>query len=104
MRYTELDLAQVEMRMLANERCISRQREVLKRQVDSGLPTDEALQRLAEFEARLLALRNERNRIRSEMLAANSKHLLEMLGLLDAPAAVETRSSRSQHRDNAVDA
>jgi hypothetical protein len=82
MAYTELDLAQVEMRVQAGERCISRQKQVLKGHIDSGRSVEAVLQSLAEFEARLLVLRNDRNRIRKEIAAANTKQLLDMLWLL----------------------
>ena len=100
MSYTELDLAQVEMRVLAGERCISRQKQVLKRHIDSGRSVDAVLQSLAEFEARLLALRNDRNRIRREIAAANTKQLLDMLWMLpEAQNSLgDVMSGPGQHR------
>jgi len=79
MSYTELDLAQVERRVLAGERCASWQREVLKQHVAARLPTEVPLQRLAEVEATLCDLRRNRMRIRAGIAAANTLRLMDVL-------------------------
>ena len=91
MAYTELDLAQLERRLLAGERCVSRQRELLHHHIAARLPTDEPLEQLVAFEATLVDLRRSRNRIRDEITAAR------MLRMLDGLVA-STRGAR--HRDN----
>ncbi len=78
MAYTELDLAQVERRVLAVERCLARQKEVLKRHIDAELPTDIPLQQLAEFEVTLFDLNRRRKHIRDEIAAANTQQLMEL--------------------------
>jgi len=100
MAYTELDLAQVERRVLAGERCVARQKEALKRHIDSALPTDAPLQLLAECEARLLDLRNNRNKIRNEIAAANTQQLLDMFWLLPSRhgSLRDAIPGRNQHR------
>lgn len=95
MAYTELDLAQVERRLLAGERCVSRQRELLHQHIAARLPTDEPLQQLAAFEARLVDLRRSRNRIRDEIAAAKTLRMLDMLVALSSGAARIRR--RSDH-------
>jgi hypothetical protein len=84
MTYTELDLAQLERRVAAGERCVSRQKDILKRYTDAGLPTDAALQLLAEFEVTLWDLRRTCNRIRDDIAAANTQQLLDSFWLLPA--------------------
>lgn len=66
----ELDLARVERRVLAAERYVLRQRELLKQQTTAGLPADESIQRVVELEVRLLDLRQSRNRLRERVAAA----------------------------------
>lgn len=78
MTYTELDLAQVERRILAAERCLARQKEVLKRHIDAELPTDIPLQQLAEFEVTLFDLNRRRKYIRDEIAATNTQQLMEL--------------------------
>jgi hypothetical protein len=92
MSYTELHLAQLERRVLAGERCVSRQREILKHHIDAELPTDAALKRLAECEATLLNLRRCHNRIRDEIAAANTRGLLDLFWKL--PARESASASR----------
>ena len=84
MTYTELDLAQVDRRVSAVERCVTRQREILKQHIDAGTTTDAPLQKLAEFEATLLELRRSRNRIRDGLAAANAQELLDLFATLPA--------------------
>jgi hypothetical protein len=94
MTYTELDLAQVDRRVSAVERCVTRQREILKQHIDAGTTTDAPLQKLAEFEATLLELRRSRNRIRDAIAAANVQELLGMFS--DLPNRPMPFNSRSQ--------
>lgn len=77
MAYTELDLAQVERRVLAGERCVARQRQILGQRIAAALPTEGALQRLAEFETALSNLRHSRNHIRSQIAAASTHRLMQ---------------------------
>ena len=79
---TELDLARLERRVAAGERCVVRQQETLKRYIDYGLPTEATLQLLAEFEATLWDLRRCRNRVRNEIAAVNTQQLLDLFWLL----------------------
>jgi hypothetical protein len=84
MAYTELDLAQVERRVLAGERCVTRQREILGQQLAGALPTEGALQLLAEFETALSNLRHSRNQIRSQIAAASTQRLMQSFWALTA--------------------
>lgn len=84
MGYTELDLAQLERRVLAGERCVARQKDVLGHHIAAALPTESALQLLAEFEATLAELRNARNQVRTEITAATTQRLMESFWSLPA--------------------
>jgi hypothetical protein len=77
MTYTELDLAQVERRVLAVERCVARQRDILGKHVAAALPTDGPLQLLAEFETALANLRRTRSHIRTQLAATTTQQLLQ---------------------------
>jgi hypothetical protein len=85
MAYTELHLARLDRRVSAVERCLTRQRVILKQHVDTGMATDEPLQKLAEFEATLFELRRERTRIRDGLAAANAQELLDLFASLPTP-------------------
>jgi len=98
MAYTELDLAQVDRRVSAVERCVTRQREILKQHIDNGTATDAPLQALAEIEATLLEVRRERARIRDAIAAANTQELLDMFAALPArQLPLSSRSGRAVH-------
>jgi hypothetical protein len=85
MAHTELELAQVDLRVQAFERCVQRQREVLRQHMDSGDATDAAMRALVDFETRLADLRRSRRRIRDAIAAANAQQLLDMFGMLPPP-------------------
>ena len=91
MAYTELDLAQVDRRVAAVERCVTRQREILKQHIETGTTTDAPLQKLAEFEATLLELRRSRNRIRDSIATANVQELLDLFGTLPHQTRLSSR-------------
>jgi hypothetical protein len=93
MEYTELDLAQVDRRVAAVERCVTRQREILKQHIDAGTTTDAPLQKLAEFEATLGELRRSRNHIRDAIAAANVQELLDLFGTLPRQTRLSARSA-----------
>lgn len=93
MAYTELDLAQVDRRLSAVERCVTRQREILKQHIDAGMDTDAPLQKLAEFEATLLELRRERTRIRDGIAAANVQELLDLFATMPSRQSSQLASS-----------
>jgi hypothetical protein len=93
MGYTELDLAQVDRRVSAVERCLTRQREILKQHMEAGTTSDAPLQKLAEFEATLLELRRTRNRIRDAIAAANVQELLDLFGTLPPQRHLSSRSA-----------
>lgn len=94
MPYSELDLAQVDRRVSAVERCVTRQRAILKQHLDAGLATDEPLQKLAEFEATLLELRRSRKRIRDTLAEANAQELLDLFTTLPGrPSSLSGHSS-----------
>jgi len=84
MAYTELDLAQAERRVLAAERCVARQREILGQRVAAALPIEGPLQLLAKFEVTLADLRQARNRIRTQIAAATTQRLMESFWSLPA--------------------
>ena len=84
MGYTELDLAQVERRVLAGERCVARQKDVVGQHIAAALPTEGPLQLLAEFEATLAELRHARNQIRTGIAAATTQRLMESFWSLPA--------------------
>jgi hypothetical protein len=84
MDYTELDLAQVERRVLAGERCVARQREILGQHIAAALPTEVPLQRLAEFETALSDLRRSRNYIRAQIAASTTQRLMRSFWSLPA--------------------
>lgn len=84
MAYTELDLAQAERRVLAGERCVARQKEILGQHIAAARPIAGALQLLAEFEATLADLRRARNQIRTQIAAATTQRLMESFWSLPA--------------------
>jgi hypothetical protein len=93
MEYTELDLAQVDRRVSAVERCVTRQREILKQHLEAGTTTDAPLQKLAKFEATLWELRRSRNRIRDAIAAANVQELLDLFGTLPRQTRLSSRAA-----------
>jgi hypothetical protein len=76
MEHMELELAQVDRRVSAVERCVERQRELLKQHIDSGLLTDAYLQIVIELETTLKDLKHSRTRLRSEASLAAARSLL----------------------------
>jgi hypothetical protein len=98
MAYTELDLAQAERRILAGERCVSRQKELLKRRIEARLPAEAALNLLAQFEATLLDLRQTRNQIRNELAAANTQRLMNLFWTLPASRGAYERPAATGSR------
>jgi hypothetical protein len=77
MAYTDLDLAQVESRVLAAERCAARQREILGQHIAAALPAQGPAQLLIEFEAALSNLRRTRNHIRAQLATSATQRLLQ---------------------------
>ena len=77
MAYTELDLAQVERRVLAAERCVARQREILGQHIAAALPAEGPAQLLVEFEAALSNLRRIRNHTRAQIATSATQRLLQ---------------------------
>ena len=80
----ELELAKMDRRILAAERCVLRQREVLQRHVAAALPTEGSLQLLAEFETTLSKLRRSRDQLNSQVAAATTQRLIEAFWSLPA--------------------
>lgn len=102
MAYTELQLAQVDRRIAAVERCVTRQRESLKQHIDTGVSTETPLQELAQIEALLLELRCNRNEIRNDIAAANTKELLSLLTSFRPSMPVQHASSNSHAPSNSI--
>jgi hypothetical protein len=84
METLELELAQMERRILAGERCVTRKRETLQRHVVAGLPTEGALQLLAEYEATLSELRRSRNHLSAQFAALTTQRLIQSFWSLPA--------------------
>jgi hypothetical protein len=78
MTYTQFDLARTEKRVRAGERCLSRQREALKRRIDSGLPAEELLNMLAELQVTLFHLQQQHKRIQHGLAAANTQQAMDL--------------------------
>ena len=78
METLKLELAQVERRILAGERVVIRQREVVQRHVVAALPTEGPLGWLAEFEATLSELRSMREHLSAQFAAlTTTRRLIE---------------------------
>ena len=84
METLELELAQMDRRILAGERCVLRQREVLQRHLSAALPTEGPLQLLAEFETTLSNLRRSRDRLSSQFAAEMTQRLIASFWSLPA--------------------
>jgi len=77
METLKLELAQVERRILAGERVVIRQREVVQRHVVAALPVEGPLGWLAEFEATLSELRSMREHLSAQFAALTTRRLIE---------------------------
>jgi len=73
----KLELAQVERRILAGERIVIRQRELVQRHVVAALPLEAPLGWLAEFEATLAELRSLREHLSAQFAALTTRRLIE---------------------------
>jgi hypothetical protein len=93
METMELELAQMDRRILAGERCVLRQREVLQLAVAAALPTEGPLQLLAEFETTLARLRRSRDRLSAQFAALTTQRLIESFWSLPAQRRRELATS-----------
>ena len=72
-----LELAQIERRILAGERVVMRQREVVQHHIVAALPTEAPLGWLAEFEATLSELRTMRADLSAQFAAVSTRRMME---------------------------
>ena len=93
METLKLELAQVERRILAGERVVIRQREVVQRHVVAALPTEGPLGWLAEFEATLSELHSMREHLCAQFAALTTRGLIESFWSLPVERHRELASS-----------